>query len=119
MNEIIFFTLLTTLISFAFNLHALESNDLFSLQSIVGIVLMICMLPLNFGFCFLAELITANLYEIGDIFYDSPWYRLPAREQQIVIFPIHQTGQEFRFRSLGIIDCSLATFLSVWRVLFQ
>lgn len=72
------------------------------------------LLPMIFAFCFLAELITANLFHIGGIFYDSLWYQLPAKQQRIVIFPIQRGGRGFRFRSLGLIDCSLATFLSVF-----
>lgn len=113
MSEIIFVALLTNIMTIAFNLYALEANDLFTLQTLAGIGAMLCLLPLVFVFCFLAELITTSLYEIGDIFYDSPWYRLSAKEQQVVIGPIQQSGQEFRFSSMGLIDCSLSTFLSV------
>lgn len=113
MSEIIFVALLTSILIIALNLYALESNDLFSLQTGVGYALMMCLLPMIFAFCFLAERITTNLYEIGDIFYDASWYRLPAKQQRIVICPIQRAGQEFRFRSLGLVDCSLTTFLSV------
>lgn len=114
MSEIIFFALSTSIIIFSFNLNAMESSDLFSLQSIFSVVLMTCMLPLIFAYCYLAELVITNLYKIGNIFYDSPWYRLPAKQQIIVIYPIQRAGREYHFWILSVIDCSLYTFLSVW-----
>lgn len=113
MSEVIFIVLLISIIIIACNLFALESNDLLSLQAIVGLAVMICVLPVIFVYCFLAEWIKKNLYDIGNIFYDSPWYRLPVKQQQIVIFPIQRAGQEFRFLCFGLIDCSLDTFSSV------
>lgn len=119
MSEIIFVALLTSMLIFAFNLYGLESNDLFSIQSAVGLALVLGLLPLIFAYCFLAESITVNLYDIGDIFYDSPWYRLPAKHQRIVILPIQRAGREFCFLCLGLVDCSLATFSSVWFIIFN
>lgn len=113
MNEIIFFVFLSTTMIIAFNLFALESNNPLSLQSIVGICVLICLLPLNFAYCYFADIVTANLYEIGDIFYNIAWYQLPVQMQIFLVLPIQRTGKRFRFQSLGIIDCSLAVFLSV------
>lgn len=114
MSEIIFIALLTNIIILAFNLYAVESNDLFSLEAIVGSLTIVGLLPLTFGYCYLAELMTSSLDDIGDIFYNSPWYELPAKQQKIVILPIQRTGREFSFQCLGLIDCSLVTFSSVW-----
>lgn len=119
MSEIIFIVLITNMMIIAFNLFAIESSKVFSLQTLVGVSLLICLLPVIFGYCFLAEVTTANLYGIGGIFYESPWYRLPVKHQRIVIFPIQRTEQTFRFQSLGVINCSLATFLSVWKNVIQ
>lgn len=113
MSETLFIAVLTSMIIIAFNLFALESNDLFSLQTFVGLILMVCLLPSIFVYCYLAESTTANLHEIGDIFYESPWYRLRVNQQPIVVCAIQRAGRVFRFRSLNLIECSLATFLSV------
>lgn len=110
MNEIIFIALLTSIIIIAFNLFALESNETFSVQALVGFFLMVCLLPLIFAICYFGETITTNLFDIGDIFYDSPWYRLPAEQQLLILLPIQRTGRYFRFKSMDLIECSLDTF---------
>lgn len=113
MNEIILFVVVTSTMTLAFNLFALESNDLLSLQLYTGIGVLIFLLPMNFSYCYFAEMVASDLCGIGDVFYDSAWYRLPVKLQKVLILPIQRTGQEIRFRSFGFIDCSLAMFLKV------
>lgn len=114
MEEMIFFVILTSIIVIAFNLFAMESSDWMSLQTIVGIGTLSCLLPLDFVYCFCSEMVAACLYEIGDIFYDSAWYRLPVKYQRLTILPIQRAGREMQFKCLGLVECSLAMFATVW-----
>lgn len=61
---------------------------------------------------------TTDLLEIGDIFYNSAWYRLPIKEQRLLALPIQRSQREFRLSGLGFLDCSLAVYSSV-KLLFS
>lgn len=54
-----------------------------------------------------------NLFEVGDIFYNSLWYKLPSQEQKLLILPIQRSQKLFRLNGFGIVDCSLEVFSSV------
>lgn len=112
-DEMILFTMATSTMNLAFNLFALESNDLISLEILSAVGVLAIMLLLNFSYCYFAEMVAAALYKIGDVFYDSAWYQMPVKLQKIIMLPIQRTGKEMRFRSFGFVDCSLAMFLMV------
>lgn len=113
MSEILFSMLLTCTVIVAFNLFALESNAMFSVQTVIAVCNVGCLLPSNFTYCLLAEQVTDNLLHVGDILYDSPWYRLPLQQQKLLIIPIQRAQREFRLKSLRLINCSLAVFSAV------
>lgn len=68
--------------------------------------------------CFLSENVTNTLEAIGDIFYNSAWYRLPPKQQELFIVPIQRAQINFRLSGIGIVECSLKVFLSVRRFRF-
>lgn len=113
MGEILFSLFLTCTIIIAFNLFALESNKLFSIQTVIAICDVTCLLPSNFTYCFLAEKVTADLLKIGDILFSSAWYQLPLAQQKLLIVSIQFAEREYRIKGLRLIDCSLGVFLSV------
>lgn len=113
MDEVLFYILLACSSIIAFDLIALESNDIFSLETAVTLYDLNTILAMTFIYCYSSEQITLMLYNIGDIFYNSMWYQLPVALQKPVIFPILRSSRVFRLRSLGLIDCSLPVFLSV------
>lgn len=113
MGEILFTMFLTCTIIIAFNLFALESNALFSIQTVIAICDVACLLPSNFTYCFLAEKVTADLLKTGDVLFSSAWYRLPVAQQKLLVVPLQVAECEYRIKGLRLINCSLAVFLSV------
>lgn len=65
-------------------------------------------------YCQLSENVTLDLLASGDTFYESLWYRLPITVQKLYMLPIQRSQREFRVTGLGIIECSLRVFASVW-----
>lgn len=64
-------------------------------------------------YSYYSEEITAKSFGVGDDIYDSLWYRLPLEQQKAIILIIDRSQREFRLTGLGMVDCSLATFLAV------
>lgn len=113
MEVALFCMLLACSVIIALNLFALESNDLLSMGAAVSIDEFGTVLAMTFAHCYVSERITVALASVRGFFYASPWYELPVRLQRPLTLPIRRAAFEFRLKSLGLIDCSLATFLSV------
>lgn len=109
----VFSDLLTCALVIAFNLLLLESIDHFDLQIASSFYNMSTVVALTFIFCFLSENITSALLRVGDGVYESCWYRLPVRKQKQVTLPILRSQCVFRLEGLGLIYCSLETFVRV------
>lgn len=112
-ESVLFTMMLMVTTGIAMNLFAIELNGVFSLQGLNAILASLFILMLMFGYCFASECVTSDLMEIGDIFYNSPWYRLPLKQQKLLTLPIQQAQREFRLSGLGLVDCSLEVFSSV------
>lgn len=118
-TKVVLFTItFTYVISIACNLTVLDSNDTPNLETIAALANMCVVFQLAFVYFYYSEWITTDLLEIGDCFYNSPWYRLPSKQQKLLVLPVQQAGQELRFKGLGLFDCSLVTFTTVF-VLFK
>lgn len=105
---------LSTTICIAFDLFAVELSDTLSLETVTAVTNLCVVLAIAFAYCYLSDWITADLLEIGNVFYSSPWYRLlSVKQQQLLVLPIQRANRLVRLRSLGLIDCSGAVFLSV------
>lgn len=114
MMEVVLFILnLACTLVIAFNLFVVEISDAFTLEAMVALVDLIVILGEMFVFSYLSEWITTDLLDIGDIFYNSPWYRLPIKQQKLLVLPIQRTGRELRLTGLGLFDCSLMRFSAV------
>lgn len=100
-------------VSIAFNLFVFESNDKFNMEMVTASVDLSFMLGLTFVYFYFSERITADLSEVGEIFYNSPWYQLPVKQQKLMTLPIQRAQRVFRLQCLGLCDCSLAVFASV------
>lgn len=110
---ILFQIILTCTIVIALSLFVLELNDFLSIETLIALINLICVLMPMVIYCYLSEWVTSDLMEIGEIFYNSNWHRLPNKEQRLVALSIGQAQRVFRLRGLGLIDCSLAVFSSV------
>lgn len=95
------------------HLLTIDRNGLLSLEGLCAIIASAIALLVLYIHCYASEHLTADLMAIGDIFYDSTWYRLPVKQQKLLVLPIQRATQEFRLKGSGLIDCSLAVFLSV------
>lgn len=113
MSETLFLQLLVTAVNSAILLIAIDVTDILNMMTIISIYGLVCIFTQTLFYCYLAETVTSKLLSIGDIFYESDWYRLPVRQQQLVMLPIQRSQEEFRLSGLGLIDCSLWVFASV------
>lgn len=114
MMELVLFNMATTcVIIIAFNLLVVELNDTFNMEAMIAFIDLYLMLGLTFAHFYLSEWITSDLSDIGDIFYNSPWYQLPLKQQTLMALPIQRAGRVFRLQCLGLCNCSLAIFASV------
>lgn len=113
---IIFVHLLCCASIIGFNFLLLECSENIDLQVLSSLYVMLSDIAVNFIFCLLSEQITSALLRVGDIVYNSMWYRLPTRQQVLITLSLQRSQQIFRLRALGIISCSLDTFS---RVIFE
>lgn len=100
-------TLIIALSLFVVEVQLLRAEALYALINLTLIMMIM------FTYCLLSERITSDLLEIGDVFYNSVWYRLPFKEQRLLVIPIGRAQRVFRLSGLGLINCSLAVFLTV------
>lgn len=113
MQLISFMLTLLCSITIAINLFVIEISG-----NIMVIFIALANLMMTVGATFmyfhLSECITTDLLEIGDHFYNSPWYQLlSAKQQKCLMLPILRAQCEQRLQGLGIIDCSLEVFSKV------
>lgn len=113
MDLIIFNITFTCTAVIAFNLLVVELNESINFEMLVAFADLVVVLLITALYFFHSEWITSDLYEIGDNFYNSPWYILPIRHQRLLVLPIQRAGREFRLKGLGIFECSLVLFLAV------
>lgn len=118
LGAISFYQLVTCAIDLALSLFALDHNGIFSVDAIVALYIMVSAVTPTFIFCYLAECITSDLLCVGDIFYESAWYRLPAKQQTFAILLMQCSQRRFKLNGFGIVNCSMRVFLSVrWLLL--
>lgn len=114
MMEVIIFNITFTCTAvIAFNLLVVELNDSINFEMVVAFADLVVVLLITAVYFFHSEWITSDLFEIGDSFYNSPWFLLSMKQQRLLVIPIQRAGREFRLKGLGISDCSLAAFSTV------
>lgn len=91
-------------------LFALEFNGVFSVHAMAAVYDLHIVLSLTFMFCYLSEVLTADLCAAGDIFYDLAWFQLPVKAQLLVKPTMQCSQREFRLNGIGFVDCSLHIF---------
>lgn len=113
MEVILFNITLTCTIVIAFNLLVVELNDSLSFEMFIAFVDLGVVLTLTAVYYFHSEWITADLWEISDNFYNSPWSLLLVKHQKLLVLPIQRGQREFRLKGLGLFNCSLPVFVMV------
>lgn len=107
MSPLLFFLLLSYSIIiavFLFNVEALDELNFVVFGILTALSQLVMQLVI---YSRLSEYITEDLSATGDLFYESPWYRLSPKQQKLYILPILRSQREFRLMGLGIIECSL------------
>lgn len=84
-----------------------------SFNTFMSFAALLCSLIPTFLYCYFADGVTVNLFEIGDIFYKSMWYKLPNQKQRLLILPIQRSQRIFRLHGYKIVDCTLESFAAV------
>lgn len=112
-SSLLFNQLLTCILFLALNLFSLDQSVKFNMSLILNVNCLIQYVVICFIYCYFSEKVTQISFEIGEISYDSSWYEFPIGLQKLTILMISNSQREFRFKGLGMIDCSLATFSTV------
>lgn len=115
----LFFQLLICVLCLAVYMISFESVRVINVRVFVSIAGATSIVASTYIHCFLSELVTRNLQDIGDIFYEFPWYRLPLKQQQLFMLPILRGQEEYRMTGLGMVECSLQTFSSVSHLIMK
>lgn len=113
MGVIVFNITLTCTITIACHLLLFELNESVGLDVIVASGNFCSIVGLTFAYHALSEWITSDLFEIGDIFFNSPWQQLPPKHQKLLVLSIQRAQRELRLSGLGLFNCSLAVFGTV------
>lgn len=114
MKGVLFYQLLICVLNIAFGLFSLvQTLDELSLDTYHSITALFNMLASTFFYCYYADRATWDLLEIGDIFYNSLWYKLPIQEQKLLIIPIQRSQMLFVLKGFEFFDCSLQLFAAV------
>lgn len=63
--------------------------------------------------CYFISSLNIEMATIGDIAYNSPWYRMSRNETIVVQMIIRRSQQSCELKGLDVFVCSLETFLKV------
>lgn len=113
MSATIFYQLILCSIVTAVNLFAIYLNGLCRLESLIAFIDTISVLAPTFFYCKLSECITSDLHEVGDVFYNMPWYELPLEQQKLLVPTIQRAQRGVCLTGFGVVACSLPAFLKV------
>lgn len=113
MSAVLFYQLVLCAVVAAINLFIIHLNEQFNMATVVAALAIETVFVPTFFYCYLSERITSALYEISDNFYDLAWYEMPIMQQKLITLPILHAQHGVRLTGLGIVNCSLQTFLEV------
>lgn len=113
MSASLFFQLAICAVTFALYLFGFEAGFVIDMSLFVKIAGFLTIAAMTFVYCYFSEGATHDLAAIGGIFYDCAWYRLPLKQQMLLIVSIQRAQKSYRMNGLGLVECSLRTFASV------
>lgn len=115
-----FFQLVICAIFIATILSSIDQNlQHINYDVVINLFCLSLQVLLNFATCKSAQSVTSRSMEVAEMVYDSLWYRLPCSQQKIIAFIIERAQKPFYFRGYRIFTCSLNTFLTVHRNIFN
>lgn len=114
MSGILFNQLFSCILFLALMLFSMDQSKTFDTSMILGLQSLVTYLMIGYLYCRLSENMTEKCFEIGDVVYNNLfWYKMSVNERKCIMFIIRQSQKEFRLKGLGMINCSLATYLTV------
>lgn len=75
-------------------------------------------LNLLFFLFFFGEILHTNLIDLGQMVYQSEWYRYPLCTQRFVLIMIMRAQHSFHVSAYGIVRCNLENFVGVSGVVY-
>lgn len=91
----------------------------FSFNLETGISELIFLSIINYVLCYIVTISSSNTMSIGYLIYGLYWYQLPRGEQFIVQMIIQRTQKPFELKGLGVVACSLETYMTVKASIFR
>lgn len=113
MSVIIFDVTLTCVLFLALILFSVEQLDAIDFTVILNLECTLYIIIICYIYSYFSETITTNSFAIGEDPYNSLWYKMPMKQQKAVMLMIMRSQIEFRLTGVGMVDCSLETFLAV------
>lgn len=113
MTGILFFQLLGSVVIIALTIFAFDQPCPTYTHLLVNVNVFASTMIMCYVYCYFSERFTERAFDIGDMSYNSLWYKMSMKEQKLVGLVIRQAQKEFRMSGYGIIKCSLGAFQSV------
>lgn len=114
LSSAILFSVLNSFVLFlTLNFFSFDQSTGIDFGLIVNLVGLSVYLTLGYTYCYFSEAITTKSFGIGADTYDLLWNEMTMQQQKATMLIIGKSQQEFRLTGLGLVDCSMETFLSV------
>lgn len=117
-----FYVSSTCILDIAFELLALDravQDNQIDLALLINASALMIHMVLLFILCFFSEKFTYRSYDVTDLIYgDLLWYKLPNKQQKLLILAICRAQKYFRLNGYGVFDCSLELFSKVIHGIF-
>lgn len=115
MSVALFLQLLCSAIITAIDLLVITLSGVVSAVALLAFIDLLTVLIPTLFYCKLSENITTDLGKIDNAFYGFSWHEIPLKQQKLFLLPIQYAQRSFRLTGLGVVDCSLPVFLSVFQ----
>lgn len=93
-------------------IHGFSIDDAFLINALTT------QLVINYVLCHFVTGLTWKALSVANIIYDTPWYELPKSQQNAVSIILQRAQKPFYLSGMGILDCSLETYLNVKEMIF-
>lgn len=113
MSGNLFSLLVSCILYLALILFSFDQSTVIDMKQFGNFFCFFTYLIIGYLYCHFSEKITINSFRIHEYAYRSSWNKMTMQQQKAIMLIIGQSQREFRLTGLGLIDCSLATFLEV------
>lgn len=95
------------------NFYHFQNVSSISIDVTYDLAALIAFSTINYTACFFTSSTTSNMMSMCELVYDLNWFQLSRHEQFIVQTIIQRSQRQFELKGLGILICSLETYLKV------